>query len=252
MMSYSHILLTAPLVTAFAAVHILIGRLRFLSAVPRSAFLSFAGGVAVTYVFMHILPELAEHNAVFAGALGMGKAAAEVLVYGMGLIGLALFYGLERLVKIKRGRHKERREVALAEEGLLWIHLGTFALYNALIGYLLVRREEDGTWALLLYFVAMALHFVTADFGMRDDHKRDYDRIARWVLAAAVTAGWAVSLAIELPRLAIGLLFAFLAGGVVLNVLKEELPEERKSRFLPFLGGAGAFALLMVVERLLA
>ena len=37
-------------------------------------------------------------------------------------------------------------------------------------------------------------------------------------------------------------LFAFLAGGVVLNVLKKELPEERESRFLLFALGLAAYA----------
>ena len=40
----------------------------------------------------------------------------------------------------------------------------------------------------------------------------------------------------EIPEVVIAVLTAFLAGGVVLNVLKEELPEERESCF-------GAFAL---------
>jgi hypothetical protein len=40
--------------------------------------------------------------------------------------------------------------------------------------------------------------------------------------------------------------FAFLAGGVVLNVLKEELPDGRESRFLPFLAGPGACAALLL------
>lgn len=46
---------------------------------------------------------------------------------------------------------------------------------------------------------------------------------------------------------ALTVLFAFLAGGVVLNVLKEELPEERRSRFLPFAGGAACYAALLLL-----
>jgi len=40
-------------------------------------------------------------------------------------------------------------------------------------------------------------------------------------------------------------LVAVLAGGVILNVLKEELPEECRSRFTPFLLGAAAYAGLL-------
>ena len=39
----------------------------------------------------------------------------------------------------------------------------------------------------------------------------------------------------------------FLAGGVILNVLKEELPEEKKSRFLPFAFGAGVYTVLLLL-----
>ena len=43
-------------------------------------------------------------------------------------------------------------------------------------------------------------------------------------------------------------LSSFLAGGIVLNVLKEELPEDRDSSFLPFaLGVAGYGALLVLI-----
>ncbi len=45
---------------AFAAVHMFGGRMTFLRDVPRSAWLSAAGGVSVAYVFVHVLPELAE------------------------------------------------------------------------------------------------------------------------------------------------------------------------------------------------
>jgi zinc transporter ZupT len=91
----------------------------------------------------------------------------------------------------------------------------------------------------------MATHVLTTDFGLRQDHRRRYDRFGRWIIAAAVMAGWAIAAVTRLPDLAIGLLFAFLAGGIVLNVLKEELPEERKSRFLPFLAGVVGYSLVL-------
>lgn len=58
-------------------------------------------------------------------------------------------------------------------------------------------------------------------------------------------AGWALGLA-TIPPVAVGFAFAFLAGAVVLNVLKEELPEQRQSRFWPFLLGAAGYAAIML------
>lgn len=45
---------------------------------------------------------------------------------------------------------------------------------------------------------------------------------------------------------ALAVIIAFLSGGVILNVLKEELPEERESRFWPFFLGAAGYAAVLV------
>ena len=92
----------------------------------------------------------------------------------------------------------------------------------------------------------MALHFVVNDHGLREHHKDAYLRTGRRVLAAAIIFGWVVGLLTEIPELAIAVLTAFLAGGVVMNVLKEELPEERESHFWAFALGAAFYAALLL------
>jgi hypothetical protein len=54
---------------------------------------------------------------------------------------------------------------------------------------------------------------------------------------------------VALPELAISSLFAFLAGSIIMNVLKEELPEERASRFSAFAAGALLYAILLLGTR---
>ena len=93
----------------------------------------------------------------------------------------------------------------------------------------------------------MGVHFVVNDYGLRRDHKGAYDRVGRWVLAAAVLAGWLVGLFFEVSEAALAVLFAFLAGGVIMNVLKEELPEERESRFWAFALGAALYSVVLLV-----
>ncbi|MEQ3626753.1 MAG: hypothetical protein ABNH26_13095 [Celeribacter sp.] len=232
-------LLTLLAVLIFAAIHMLAPRLAFLGRVPRSRWLSLAGGVAVAYVFLHLLPDLAEHEETLNEADTRGE-----LVYILALGGLATFYGLERVIRRARARG-ERPDTG---GGSFWLHLGSFAAYNLLIGYLLLHREEDTTQSLILYAVAMGLHFVTNDFGLREDHEGLYDRRGRWLLSGAVLLGAILGWLVELPETAIIALSSFLAGGIVLNVLKEELPEDRDSSFLPFaLGVAGYGALLLLL-----
>lgn len=240
-----NILLSGLVAGLFLLVHVFAGRLRFAT-MPRSVWLSAAGGVSVAYVFIHLLPELAAHQRRFDTHANGALEQIETHSYLIALVGLAIFYGLERLIR----RHRARRDVDGEEpSGTFWIHLGAFAVYNFLIGYLLVHREEPGVQGLLLFGVAMALHFLVNDQGLHEHHGRAYHRKGRWILAAAPVAGWLLGVATELPPLSVSSLFALLAGGVVLNVLKEELPEDRESRFWAFAAGAAAYSALLLVAR---
>ena len=228
-----------------ALVHLYAGKLRFFEGNPRSVWLSVAGGVSVAYVFVHQLPEVSEVQETLAEALGGTLGFLENHGYLVALAGLVVFYGLERAAKASR---KARGGEAQATgPGVFWLHIGSFTLYNLLVGYLLVRRPEQDLWELVLFSVAMALHFVVNDFGLREHHKAAYTRSGRWVLAAAVLLGWLLAVFGEASEAALALLLSFLAGGVILNVLKEELPAERESRFWPFAGGAAAYAALLLL-----
>ena len=229
-------MLTAFLAVAIlAVVHLLVHRLRFLDDVPRSRWLSFAGGAAVAYVFLHLLPELAAHEEALAEVGAAGPLGQET-VYVVALAGLVIFYALEVMV---------RRSPSHADGSR--VHLASFALYNLLIGYLVLKGEERGPNELLLFAVAMGFHFLTTDYGLRQNHRERWLHWGRWVLAAAVCIGAALGYLTTLPQWAVSALFALLAGSVLLNVLKEELPEERQSRFVPFLAGSAGYAGLLII-----
>ncbi|CAA9554323.1 MAG: hypothetical protein AVDCRST_MAG18-559 [uncultured Thermomicrobiales bacterium] len=231
---------------ALVLVHLFVGRLRFLGCTPRSHWLSLAGGVSVAYVFVHLLPELAEGQEALREVTGDLATFAGRHVYLIALGGLAAFYGLERAATAANDRAGRADPGDTASPGVFWLHMASFALYNGLIGYLLLHREERGLRPLLLFVVAMALHFAVTDHGLRAHHRATYDRRGRWILVAAIVAGWTLGLAVALPDAAIAALLAFLGGGVILNVLKEELPEERQSRFSSFALGAAAYAALLL------
>lgn len=66
-------------------------------------------------------------------------------------------------------------------------------------------------------------------------------------MTAAIMADWTVGVMTEVGELAISLLIAFLIGGIILNVMKEELPEERESSFMAFLAGLVAYSLVLLI-----
>ena len=240
---------------ALAAVHVFGGRLRFLDVIPRSTWLSVAGGASVAYVFVHLLPELAERSAALSrGPLGDYEHGAFLVA----LVGLVAFYGLDRHVKVAQRDEADRPQDLPGRpqdaapphaddrsgSGVFWLHLAAFAVYNVLVGYLLPEREGDAEGVFLLYAVAMGLHFFVNDYGLRQDHRARYRRAGRWVLAAAVVGGAVLGLVVEVGAVAVALVLALVGGATILNVLKEELPEERQSRFGAFAAGAAAYAAL--------
>lgn len=233
MADHDAVALVAALV--LAGVHVAGGRLRFLEGIPRSAWLSAFAGVSVAYVFVHLLPTLAE-----------GRETVEH-VFLVALLGVAVFYGVES----HSLRSRAARRAATGEDrtggGAFWLSIASFAAYNAIVGYLLLRGELEDAAAIALYTFALAVHFVINDFGLREHHRDAYDRIGRWVISAAVLAGWLVGAATTIPEGTIVLVLAFVAGGVVLNVMKEELPGDRQARFVPFAAGAALYALLLEI-----
>ncbi len=84
--------LQAAIVTGFLLVHLFAGKLRLLDVIPRSRWLSLAGGISVAYVFIHVFPELEKAQR----AIGESWQAAEWIehhAYLVALSGLAVFYG---------------------------------------------------------------------------------------------------------------------------------------------------------------
>lgn len=240
-------LLEFMFIVGLSLVHLFAARIHYQKLLPHRAWLSFAGGVSVAYVFVYIFPGLHQAHQAFSdhGAL----LWIEYNAYVVALIGLSAFYGLERLAKrhSQPSQHQEESRAPTATEaGVFWLHIGSFGLYNSLIGYLLAYQETLFP-ELLFFYLAMGFHFLVNDYGLVQHHRKVYLDKGRWVLTAAVLAGWGVGLTQELNEQVIAALYAFVAGGLILNVLKEELPEERQGRFWYFASGAAVTTALLIM-----
>lgn len=228
--------------SGFALIHISSKYLfTTITGLPKKRVLSFAGGIAVSYVFVHLLPELQDHQKILEKSRHLSFLQADHHAYLVTLIGLTLFYGLEVMV-----RHAKKKS-PLGNHGVFWIHILSFFTYNALIGYLINKEyDEKSMWEMISYFIALAVHFVANDHSLRDHHQQIYDRYGRWLLASSVLFGWGLSLWMKVDDAILSSLTAFLIGGIVLNVLKEELPEEKKSNFPAFAFGLIGYSLLLL------
>jgi|APDOM4702015023_1054809.scaffolds.fasta_scaffold20170_2 hypothetical protein len=206
---------------------------------------SAAAGISVAYVFVDLLPELAAQNRVLRAAGGESRLFAEQRIYVLALLSFVVMYGLEHLVLARREQRRHAIEHR-QRDVVYWLHLIGFAAYGALIGSLLVDREERGPLSLALYTFAMAVHFVVVNHSLSEQHGELYRRHGRWLLAASVLVGWWLGRIEPLSDAVFARLFALLAGGVVITSLRAELPDDRRGRFWPFCISAIGFSALLM------
>lgn len=212
----------------------------FIKDSPRSKFLSLAGGIAVSYVFVDLLPQVTKQQKVMEDATNeIGLKALENHAFVVSLIGLVFFYGLQALVR------KSKNKGEMVKKKVFWIHITSFSIYNALVGYLLIREQYKNLWGMFFYFAALAVHFIINDHSLRSHHPEVYDRYGRWIVSVAILIGWIIGYVTKVNELVISLLLALLAGGMVLNVLKEELPKEKEGSFGAFTIGVIAYTILL-------
>ena len=221
-----------------ASVHLYADKLRFLKAIPRSRGLSFASGVSVAYVFVHLLPEIyhSQHTEFFTQGSFWNLLHSHL--YFVALFSFVCYYGLERFVHLKKSEEEEKKDA-------FWLHLVLFSFYNIIAMYALLSDYTDGLWALVSLTIALLFHAIVFDFGAVQDYAELYRTRGKYVLTLAAGLGALSSLLFKLEHHHIGVATAFLAGAVILNVLKEELPTNRRSSWLAFASGSAAYAVLL-------
>lgn len=235
-------LLTVLCAIMIASIHIIGGRISAFGVIPRNVWLSLAGGASTSYVFLHILPDLQKHQEHFTRSMQPTTFYLETHVYILALLGMLFFYGLERLAKRSKvsSGHTSKR--------VFWIHMFSYGVYNLLFGYLLLHRERPGLLTLLFFTVAISLHFLVNDHALWEDHKYAYRNGGKWILSTAVLVGFALGWLLAFKQDIVSGLFAFLAGSILVNTLKEEIPPQRESRFWAFALGAVLYSILLLAS----
>ena len=234
------------LAIALALVHGFATRLPIFSIIPRFRWTSFAGGVSLSYVFLEIFPELSHTQEELQHSDILLVKYLENHVYILSLIGLIVFYGLNLLaIRAKLPQHSAQK-VGHQNSAIFWIQLGAYAMLNAILGYLLQDLSEHSLIACILFFITFALHFFTLDDNLREHQTSLYDKQGRWFLVGAIILGAVIGQTAHLSETAILIVWSFLAGSMILNVLKREIPDEKETCFGSFVSGTALFSILIL------
>ena len=100
----------------------------------------------------------------------------------------------------------------------------------------------------LLFTVAISAHVLLADRTLAKEHPNAFRRRFRWIGAAALVAGSLHTTALHpVSDLTLAIATAFVGGGLLISVFREELPDADRSRLGWFsLGLVGMTTLLLI------
>ena len=191
--------------------------------------LSFSGGMAITYVFLHLLPELEQSTRLLGTP-----------IHFMTLVGFLIFYGVQRWIWKVHQQNGVRYNVSL-----FWAQLAFASVYNFLLIYALPQQFKESTTLTVIYVIAMGLHLLSSDYGLSERNHQHFYRWGRYVLGAVIMAGLAVDLGTDITNdMLSDTLIAFLAGSLMSNVF-EELPDHKTTSFRWFLAGVIVYMVLL-------
>jgi hypothetical protein len=229
-----------------AAVLVAGWRLTASLTVGRRRLASASAGVAVAYVFVYMLPELNEAGSAFVEATrSVGLPLPEYRVYVAALAGFVLLYGVEHLRKWSRQNPGTEGESGVDRTFVL--HVGGFAAYVMLVTLTMAESAARGELPTALFCFAMALHFLGIAGDLFKEHGALYLNPGRYIMAAAVLAGWLIGANLPVPPVTLATLLGVVSGGVVVNSMIMELPGEKNGRFGAFVLGAGVYALILLL-----
>lgn len=233
-----------------AVLHLVAPAVRSLPRLSERFVGSFAGGLAVAYVFLHLLPEIAAGNEAIGEVLSDVvelTPLVELAIFLVALVGFTLFQGEERLAD----RHGDRAPGG-GSAGVYWVHLSSFLVYIAPITCTMVLRVRTGLLFAVLFTVAMGLHFVITDRGPAEHYPRRFRRHGCVLPVVSLLVGWVLAaVAAPTSTVLVALLTAFLGGSVLLNVFEEERPGVRDSSFGWFSTGLVFSSILLVLLTLI-
>lgn len=210
-------------VAAFAASHLLAPRAFGWRQQWRQIVTSFAGGLAMAYVCLHLIPEI--------------DAASHVLgrrIYFLVMVGFAAYYGLEILFH----RQLQREDARWSDHAL---NVALVAIYNFLLVYTLAHQMPPTAFLAAGFALMIGLHLLMTDFGLLEQFEQAFTRQGRFVLLASVLLGWLLTSAGEPEEQWVDVFTALLAGSMMYKVFRNELPAFRQAHYGAFLGGLGLF-----------
>ncbi len=226
-------------VLALVAVHMSAFHIHRVSPTFQARLLSAAGGVSIAYIFIDLLPKFCDGASKVNQALQSVFPYLERHVYLMGLAGLIFAY------TVQKAAANPTQDPSL-QKRKFWGQVGAYALFNAMIGYSLANKNDPDIQPIILFTIAVGLHYYINDYNLRESNPNLYEAQGRFTISLGLLAGWALGLFWQVPEAALALVLAFLSGGIMMNVFRHEIPADNPSNYSSFVMGAFVYTCILL------
>lgn len=206
-----------------AIIHLFANQAKLLGWIWHNRFLSFASGISFAYVFVDLLPTLEKGQPIIKQTLDPLIPFLDRHAYVIALLGVLFYYGVHT-----RSLLSSRQLFALSG----------YLIFNFLLGASLSDINNPDIQPLVLFTIGMGLHYFVRDHNLGMDDLTVYEHFGRWLLILALFAGYFVGYMTHIPDALVAISVSFLAGGVLLNVFRYELPKREIIGYAYFVAGA--------------
>lgn len=195
---------------------------------------SVSAGAGLAYVFLYLLFELVTEGATkIHGLVPLGPGPLETLFVFL-LAALTATYIAQVQLERTPGSSDDHLGLAIL-----------FITYNFLAGAGLLEESAWGVINLLLYVAAIGVHLIFNDLFLLHSYPIYHTAPWRFVLGIAPVCGCGLAIALGVPAGVLYISLAMVAGGIITNELRRELPDTWSLRPFALVAGMVAYAALI-------
>lgn len=228
--------------------HILCSRENIVRVFEKQGWISFSAGASVSYVFIHVFPEIGIFQQRLTGASGHHQDVGFINqpLYLVALGGLCLLYLLDTIetsyqIEDQNGSQQQQKYMPL-----FYLRCSLYFVYNIMVAYIVTQRPGSGFFNITLITIALTMHFFVVNVSAKEKNGELFDRYIRWPATIGLLLGWALGILVDLPEIITVTVFSLIGGMITYIALKSELPQTRHKAPYHFFSGALIYALIVL------
>jgi len=208
--------------------HYISQRLNIQHDAHRMKIISFTAGIFITYLILHMLPQLYVNN-LFLNRISLLSV----------LIGFSFFHTIEKYIYQHESGDRLKMDLKSVHEFLLF-------LYYVVVGIVLVSITQLNIVNGILLFIPILLFTALSTVSLKQVHEiMTSKKITKTVLSISALFGALIGIFLDINIVIYDALFGFVVGSMLYVIVVESLPKEREGNPLFFILGLVLYTIII-------